>query len=171
MFFWAWEQREQSHPPKNVVSFFSPAGTRYRLLGQSLLLKLWVQTQIYLSYESPSLTRELLQDLVQVGDFPRADHCQTTIHGWLTFCNLQQDTDVGRGQVCRGAAVSIVRQDGWKNWSCLAAGMSAGRVCFYDVFIETGSTHMVIYMHTHLIHTWQLIPCFAVRFTNNLTVV
>ena len=85
-----------------------------------------------------------------------------------------QDTGVGRGQVCRGAAVSIVRQDGWKNWSCLAAGMSAGRVCFYNVFIETGSAHMVIYMHTHLIHTYTMtvntLFCW-IRFTNNLTVV
>ena len=79
-------------PPQKRLCFY-PLSCRYQLqtawsvfasktLGPNPnLSKLWC----------PSLTRELLQvDFVQVGPFPRADHCQTTIHGWVTFCNLQQ---------------------------------------------------------------------------------
>ncbi len=72
------------------------------------------------------------------------------------------------GEFGRGAAVSIVRQDGWKNWSCLAAGMSAELMQQQSEFLQSIYRHWdwthphmkPIHAHTFNIYTVTFSPVF-----------
>lgn len=54
---------------------------------------------------------------------------KTTVHMHTHQKHIELGSEIGRG-----AAVSIVQQDGWKNWSCQAAGMSAELMQRQSVF-------------------------------------